>query len=163
GRQFGPPAGRSQTARRTSPRIGCAMPDLILDSCVMVKWVVPEADSALADQVVTDAAHDGRRLIALDFGLTEVGNSLWKQHQRGLLSAGEVTRLYGLVIGRPLHIEPALPRLPTALDLATRYDRSVYDCLFVALTIERGAEGVTSDEPLWRAVHNDYPQIHLLR
>ncbi|HEY1378244.1 MAG TPA: type II toxin-antitoxin system VapC family toxin [Gemmataceae bacterium] len=139
------------------------MLDLALDSCVMVKWVVPESDSALADQVVTDAARDGRRLIALDLGLIEVGNGLWKQFHRGLLSAAEVTRLYGLVVGRPLHVEPAHPRIPAALDLAARYDRSVYDSLFVALTIELGVEGVTSDEPLWRAIHADHPHIHLLR
>ena len=139
------------------------MSDLALDSCVMVKWVAPEPYAALADQVVADSAKTGRRLITLDLALVEVGNALWKRFHRRLLSAQDVTRLYGLVVGRPLHIEPARPRMRAALDLAARYDRSVYDCLFLALAIELGIPGVTADEPLWRAVHADYPQIQLLR
>jgi len=37
------------------------------------------------------------------------------------------------------------------------------DALFVALTQDLGLPGVTSDEPLYRAVHADFPQIVLLR
>jgi hypothetical protein len=28
---------------------------------------------------------------------------------------------------------------------------------------DRPVPGLTADEPLWRAVHGDFPQIHLLR
>jgi predicted nucleic acid-binding protein len=129
----------------------------------MVKWVVPEPDAARADQVVTDAARSGSQIITLDLALIEVANALWKRVHRGLLSAAEVARLYGLVAGHPLHIVHAQPLIPKAIDLATRYDRSVYDCLFVALTVDLGIAGVTADEPLWRAVNADHPQIHLLR
>ena len=60
-------------------------------------------------------------------------------------------------------MEPASRLLRPALEIAARYDRAVYDALFVALTQDRGLPGVTADEPLYQAVGADFPQILLLR
>lgn len=57
----------------------------------------------------------------------------------------------------------ARPLLPQASQVAVRYDRSLYDALFVALVQESGGQGVTADEPLYNAVHGDFPGIQLLR
>jgi predicted nucleic acid-binding protein len=40
--------------------------------------------------------------------------------------------------------------------------RSVYDCLYLALTLERGCELVTSDERFFNAIGSKFPQIKLL-
>jgi predicted nucleic acid-binding protein len=114
-------------------------------------------------EVAVDVSFAGGRLIVLDLGLVEVAQALWKLFHRGQLPSHEVPNLFAQVVGQPVHVLPACPLIPKAIDLATRYDRSVYDCLFVALTLDLGVPGVTSDEPLYRAVHADYPQIHLLR
>ena len=53
--------------------------------------------------------------------------------------------------------------LAAGFDIATRYDRSVYDALFVAMAHQLGVKGVTADEPLYNVVHGDFPQIELLR
>jgi predicted nucleic acid-binding protein len=63
----------------------------------------------------------------------------------------------------PLHAEPAARLLDYALDIAVKYDRAVYDALFVALVQVLGVKGVTADEPLYNATHTDFPQIVLLR
>jgi predicted nucleic acid-binding protein len=58
----------------------------------------------------------------------------------------------------------AAHRLPGAgLEIAAKSRRAVYDALFVALANDLGLAGVTADEPLYHAVHADYPQIVLLR
>lgn len=139
------------------------MSDLVADSCVAAKWIIPEADSAHADRVVADTAAVNGRIIVLDLALVEVANALWKRVHRGLLSATQADILYGLFVGRPLHVEPVGPRVADALKLAARYGRSVYDAAFLARTVDLGLPGVTADEPLYRAVHGDYPQIQLLR
>ncbi len=72
------------------------MSDIVVDSCVVAKWVLPEPD--------TDA-----------------------------------------------------------FEIAVKYDRSAYDALFVALSQKLGVPGVTADEPLFHAVHADFPHIELLR
>ena len=63
----------------------------------------------------------------------------------------------------PVHVEPATRLLKPALEIAAKYDRSIYDALFVALSQDLRLTGVTADEPLYNAVHADFPQIVLLR
>jgi predicted nucleic acid-binding protein len=48
-------------------------------------------------------------------------------------------------------------------EIAVKYDRTIYDALFVALAKEKGLQGVTADEPLFNVTHADFPQIILLR
>jgi predicted nucleic acid-binding protein len=139
------------------------MADAAADSSVMVKWVLPEPDSPRAEQFGTEALRAGGRLVVLDLAFTEVANALWVQFRRQRLTAAEVARHYGLFLNRPLDVAASLPLVPRAIDSATRYNVPVYDALFVALTADRGITGMTADEPLWRAVHADHPQIQLLR
>jgi predicted nucleic acid-binding protein len=61
------------------------------------------------------------------------------------------------------HREPAARLLDQAFEIAVKYDRAVYDALFVALTQDLGLKGVTADEPLYNTTHADFPQIILLR
>jgi predicted nucleic acid-binding protein len=63
----------------------------------------------------------------------------------------------------PVHVELANRLLKPALEIAIQYHRAVYDALFVALCQDLGLQGVTADEPLYNAIHPDFPQIILLR
>ena len=49
------------------------MSDLVVDSGVVAKWILPEADSANAHQVIVQTAATGVRLIVLDLVFPEVG------------------------------------------------------------------------------------------
>lgn len=53
--------------------------------------------------------------------------------------------------------------LRAAFEIALEHDRTVYDALFVALAADLQLPGVTADEPLWPAVHADFPNIVLLK
>jgi predicted nucleic acid-binding protein len=53
--------------------------------------------------------------------------------------------------------------LEPALEIAMKYDRSIYDALFVALAHDLKLPGITSDEPLHHAVATDFPSVVLLR
>lgn len=139
------------------------MPDLVIDSSVGAKWVLPEADSPQAQRLIFDAAAKGDRLIVLDLALPEVANSIWKRRHRGLLKDDEARQLLDALLHAPVTIEPAARLLPAAFGLATRYDRAVYDALFVALAPDLGLQGVTADEPLYNAIHAAIPQVVLLR
>lgn len=98
-------------------------------------------------------------MIILDLALVEVTNAIWKRSHRNLLSTDEATRLLGI----PVRVEPARPLLIPALDIAIRHGRAVYDALFVALVHQAGLPGVTTDEPLYDAVHGAFSQVTLLR
>jgi hypothetical protein len=86
--------------------------DIVVDSCVAVKWVVPEPDSALAQQVAVDVSFAGGRLIVLDLGLIEVAQALWKLFHRGQLPAHEVPNL--------LPANPPAPPLAAPADALSR-------------------------------------------
>ncbi len=63
----------------------------------------------------------------------------------------------------PIKPEPAARLLDEAFEIAVKYDRAIYDALFVALARKLKLKGVTADEPLYNATHADYPEIILLR
>lgn len=139
------------------------MSDLVVDSSVVAKWILPESDSAAAQQLVVQAASAGDRLIVLDLAFPEAANAIWKRFRQKLITLAETRELLDALIHIPVVVEPAAALLAPAIEIAARYDRTVYDALFVALAQQLGVKGVTADEPLCHAVHSDIPQIVLLR
>jgi predicted nucleic acid-binding protein len=139
------------------------MSDIVVDSSVIAKWILPEPDSAQAQRLISDVAIPGERLIALDLAFVEVANAIWKQHHRGLADIDEAREFLEDLLRSPVHVEPAARLLGSALEIASRYNRAIYDALFVALCQDLRLSGVTADEPLYNAVHVDFPQIVLLR
>ena len=139
------------------------MSDTVVDSSVLAKWVLPEPDSAEAQRLISEVALEGERLIALDLAFAEAANAIWKRHRRGLAKLDEARQLLNDLLQSPVHIEPATRLLKPALEIAARYDRAIYDALFIALCQDLGLSGVTADEPLYNVVHGDFPQIILLR
>ncbi len=139
------------------------MSDIVVDSSVVAKWILPEADSAHALHLTTDVPAAGGRLFVLDLIFPEVGNAIWKKHRQKLITLAEARRAMVALKSIPFHMEPAARLLDQAFEIAVKYDRAVYDALFVALAQDIGVKGVTADEPLFNTTHVDFPQIVLLR
>ena len=139
------------------------MSDIVVDSCVVAKWVLPEPDTDKAERLLTQAKSAGNRLMVVDIVLPEVANAIWKRQRRGLTTREEAQRLLDAIGRFPVSQQPAAPLLAAAFEIAVKYDRSVYDALFVALARKLGVRGVTADEPLFNAIKGDFPQIVLLR
>lgn len=139
------------------------MSDLVIDSSVVAKWILPEADSAQAQQLILRTAAAGERLIVLDLVFPEVGNAIWKRHRQQQINLSESRELLAALIRSPVVVEPAASLLPVAFEIAAKYDLAIYDALFVALAEQKGLPGITADEPLFNAVHTDFPRIVLLR
>lgn len=139
------------------------MSRIVVDSSVVAKWVLPEPDSSIAGRVLTDAAAANDSLVVLDLTFAEVANAIWKRHRQGQITLVEARQFLGALVRAPVAVEAAAGVLCRGFEIAAQYDRSVYDALFVALTVELGAHGVTADEPLYNVVHTDFPQVVLLR
>jgi predicted nucleic acid-binding protein len=139
------------------------MSDLVLDSSVVAKWILPEADSDKAHELIVQANASGGRLIVLDLVFPEVANAIWKRHRQQLIDLSEARGLLDALIRSPVTVELAQSLLVPAFEVAARYDRAVYDALFVALAEQLDLPGVTADEPLFNAIHADFPRIVLLR
>ena len=139
------------------------MSDMVVDSSVVAKWILPEFDSTHAQLIVSESAQNNDRLVILDLVYAEVTNAIWKQHHRGLATLAEARVFLDSLLHCPVHVELAIHFLPLALVIAAKYQRSIYDSLFVALIGSLNSPGVTADEPLFLAVQKDFPQIILLR
>ena len=139
------------------------MSDWAVDSSVVAKWAVPEADSAHARQLLDSVVPAGGRLLVLDIGLAEVVNVIWKYYHRRSASLDEARQMLAFLLAVPVHVASSQPFLPGAIEVAAKYDVSVYDALFVSMVDKSSLTGLTADEPLWKAVHGDFPQVQLLR
>lgn len=139
------------------------MSDIVVDSSVAAKWVLPEPDDAQAKHLLTESKRNGDRLILLDLALIEVSNAIWKRFHRGLTTPDETRAALDDLLRTPVDVADSNTLLKPGLEIAMKYDSAVYDALFVALCQDLGLQGVTADEPLYKAVHADYPNIILLR
>lgn len=139
------------------------MSDVVVDSSVVAKWVVSEPDSPQAHRAASDVQSSGGQLIVLDLACVEVVNVIWKNYRQKRITHAKAKESLDDLRRSPLHVEPATRLLDEALEIAVKYDRAVYDALFVALARDLKLQGVTADEPLYNVIHGDYPEIVLLR
>ncbi len=89
------------------------MSDAVVDSSVVAKWILPEADSAQAQRLITEVALKGERLFILDFALVEVANAIWKRHHRGLATLAEARQFRDELLRCPVQVESAVRLLKT--------------------------------------------------
>ncbi len=115
---------------------------IVVDASVAVKWYVPETGSAEASVLIEE---DAQRL-APDLLAAELANTLWKKVRRGELDAAEAAEIVDAFVSAcPVALIPTSPYLNAACDLAIRYQRTVYDALYLALALAEDGTLVTAD------------------
>ncbi len=119
-----------------------------IDASVAIKWFIPEIHAeAAAAWLDLDF-----ELMAPDLIYPEIGNILWRKFHHDELSATEVEAVHQGVAAVPFHVSSAKELLGLALDLAMTLNRTVYDCMYLAVAIGLDAPLVTADRKLFRAV-----------
>ncbi len=125
------------------------MSAIIVDASVGVKWFIPEIHAAEAR--VWRSGPDTLHIPAFFFDL-EIANILWKKIQRGEISRADADLILGQLPALPLTRHPEAPLLTAAFDLANRTQRTVYDCLYLALAIHLGGRMVTADQKFYNSL-----------
>jgi predicted nucleic acid-binding protein len=121
------------------------MNTLVIDASVAVKWVVEEQGTPEAL-----ALRQRAKLIAPELLVAECANILWKKVQRDELSKEEALLAARLLQGAEIELLPTRSSLEAATRLAIELDHPAYDCLYLALAIERDCLFVTADERFLR-------------
>jgi predicted nucleic acid-binding protein len=130
----------------------------VVDASVAVKWFFREIYEADALRVV-DGGHD---LLVPDIFFAEFANALWKR-VRGRQMTPTVAASALEALGRRfLQVHPSQALAPVALDLAMRFDRSVYDSLYLAVAILRHCPVVTADRRFHDALAGGPLRTHVL-
>jgi predicted nucleic acid-binding protein len=132
----------------------------VVDVSVAAKWVLrgPEEDFVpQARQLLLQIVEGRIQAIVPDLFWVELGNVLWNAVRRGRCT--RLTAESGIreVKQQGLLTSPSLGLLEVAFDIAIRFNRTVYDSMYVALASTRGAQLVTADEKLAKAVAAHFP------
>lgn len=121
--------------------------------CVVDASVVA---AALFQEVHAEAARSllvsNRPLLAPDLMVAEVAKVIWKRSRRGEIDAAEAQELLADVLRLPLRLTASTELVETALELAVRTGRTVYDCMYLALALRNKAVLVTGDRRLANAL-----------
>jgi predicted nucleic acid-binding protein len=132
----------------------------VLDASVAAKWFLPQAGETLVPESsgILDGYSKGQiALLVPDLFWPELGNILWKAVRCGRMlrkSAEEAVRSF---TDRPLATAPSLPLLDDAFAIAAAFDRTVYDCIYVALAVASDRPLLTADERLANALGVRFP------
>ena len=94
----------------------------------------------------------GRELHAPDLVYAETANVIWKRRRRGEIDEQEAAGLLTDILRLPLRTTASGSLVETALALALRTDRTVYDCLYLALALQEEAVMVSCDKRLANAL-----------
>jgi len=133
---------------------------LVLDASVALKWAMPLAREPLTDQSLRlfreyrDGAVD---FLVPDMFWVELGNVLWKGVRQRRWTRSEAESVAADMKARDFVTVPSLMLLTEALEISFQHDRSVYDCLYVALAVQIKADLITADERLANALAARFP------
>jgi predicted nucleic acid-binding protein len=136
------------------------MSRFVIDASVAAKWFLPAAGETLTDealQLLRRYTNGEIRLIVPDLFWAEFANILWKAVRQGRWTKGAADAPIAAMKDRNLPTAPTLTLLEEAFTIATTFDRTVYDSLYVALAISSKAQLVTADERLARALAAHLP------
>jgi predicted nucleic acid-binding protein len=127
----------------------------VLDASVAVKWVIPPESEALTDEslhLLQRYMKGDINFIVPDVFWPEVGNVLWKGFQQRRWTKTFAETAVPKIMERGFFTVSSMTLLPEALKIAFARERSVYDCLYVALAIQFKTELITADERLANAL-----------
>jgi predicted nucleic acid-binding protein len=114
---------------------------LVIDASIAVKWVVEEDGTPEALAIRQKA-----RLIAPDLLIAESANILWKKVQRRELVKQEALIAARLLQGADIEVLPMRSLCETATRISIEVNHPAYDCLYLALAVEKQCRFVTADD-----------------
>jgi predicted nucleic acid-binding protein len=133
---------------------------LVLDASVAIKWATPSAREPLTDEslrLLKRYVASEVEFIVPDVFWAEVGNVLWKGTRQRRWRQDEAEAVAADMKARDFATVSSGVLLPEALRIAFAYDRSVYDCLYVALAVQSKTDLITADERLANALAAHLP------
>jgi predicted nucleic acid-binding protein len=132
----------------------------VLDANIAVKWFLPPHNEELVDRAfaLLDRHEKGEiQFLVPDLFWAEAGNIFWKAVRLGRCSKEVAERSIAVLKAGKLITVPSRDLLEDAFAIATGFDRSFYDSLYIALAVESRTQLVTADEKLINALKGRFP------
>lgn len=112
---------------------------IVLDASVALKWVLNEDESELAQRALSLS------LIAPEFWRIECGNALRKAVAKGEATPAQALDRLQILKDAPVEHVPTDSVLERGLALSMTLRHPIYDCLYLALAMERDCRLLTAD------------------
>ncbi len=135
------------------------MKEVVVDTSVVIKWLVPQPDSAKAHDILDAYENNQVSLLAPDLLYAEVGNVIWKLQRFQGISQADAIDLLHIFQSINVLITPSVTLLNDAYQIASTHQRTVYDSLYIALSLRQGCPLITADEKLANSVRSSFPHV----
>jgi len=122
---------------------------IVIDASFLIKLVLEEKGSDTAEKLFKDWIIGGEDIATVDIALSESFNALWKHYtllkdlDRSTLNEASKDLL---TLWNKLSIIPAAELVYKALDISIKYNITIYDSLYLALTQHYKAALATFDQ-----------------
>jgi predicted nucleic acid-binding protein len=126
----------------------------VIDASVAAKWVLPASGETLtreALELLKRYAAGELRFVVPDLFWAEFANVLWKAVRQGRIRVASAESALHVMRGRNFPTVSSHTLLVEAFAIATAFDRTMYDALYVALAVNSKSQLVTADERLANA------------
>ena len=124
------------------------MNTLVIDASIAIKWVVEEDGTSEAV-----ALRQRAQLIAPELLVAECANILWKKVQRDELLKKDALLAARLLQAAEIELVPMRSLFEAATRMSIEIEHPAYDCMYLALAVEKKCQFVTADERLLRKLH----------
>lgn len=131
----------------------------VVDSSVAVKWLVVEPYSNEVLRILNDYQNGLLSFLAPDLINAEVGNIVWKKQIFQGLGASDVEDILDKFRRLQFDFTPTAELLGDAYKIAAAHRRTVYDALYLALSVRENCRFVTADERPANAVGAAFPGV----
>lgn len=137
-----------------------------VDASVLVKWTVPEEDSAQAMALFSHFIDSGATIVEPVLCLYEIPSAIRRKVAKRQATEEEATDAVGKwsFLAAQLNISTEeRRRIQRAWDIASKHRLGrIYDCIYLALAEELGADCWTADARFHSAVSPSFPRLRLL-
>jgi predicted nucleic acid-binding protein len=132
---------------------------VVVDSSVAIKWFVVEPYSVEAHRLLEGYQTATLTLLAPDPLFAEVGNIVWKKYRFQSLAAENAQEILAAFRLVTFVVTSSAALLEEAYRLAVTHQCTVYDALYLALSLHEQYPWVTADERVVNALAATFPHI----
>jgi predicted nucleic acid-binding protein len=131
----------------------------IVDASIVVKWLVREASSPAANELI----FQGHDLFAPDLVLTEIANAMRKCVRAGLLEPDYAGKSIQTLPRYFFELFPARTLLQDAFTIACQLNHPIYDCIYLAASLNKGLPLITADAALTAKIAQTAYKKHVVQ
>lgn len=130
--------------------------NLIIDTSVIIKWLLPDEDDLIALQIKQDFDENKLTIIIPHLTYYEIGNVLKTAIKRERISEYSAKKLYNAFIDLKFTVYATKKIFTLALSKSIDFDISVYDASYIALAEYLQIPFLTTDKKLLNKVKSNF-------